>query len=306
MRTILVVKLGALGDFIHAFHAFAAIRAHHRDDRVVLLTTAPYAALARRSPWFDAVLVDERAGWWNLAALRRTLRVIDGADFVYDLQTSRRTGRYFVLAGRPPWSGIAAGCSHPHANPGRDSMHTIERQREQLIAAGIGRFPAPERDWLLGERPALPCPTALLVPGGAGVGSVKRWPVERYAELAVWLAGRGITPVVAGGAAERALGEAIVQGGSAVDLTGRTSLFELAAVARGASLVVGNDTGPLHLACSMGAPTIVLFSEAGVPEEAAARGPAGEWATVLRERDLGALPVARVTAAAGALLDHRA
>ncbi len=305
MRTILVIKLGALGDFIHAFHAFAAIRAHHRTDRVVLLTTRPFVEIARRSPWFDAVEVDERAPWWRVGAVRRTLRVIRAADFVYDLQTSRRTARYFRLAGRPAWSGIAAGCSHPHANLRRDFMHTVERQREQLVAAGVDRFPVPARDWLMGERPALPHPYGLLVPGGAGVGSVKRWPVAHYASLACGLAGRGITPVVIGGDAERGLAEAIMSACPAtVDLTGRTSIFTLASVASGAALVVGNDTGPVHVAASMGAPTIMLFSAAGVPEQAAARGPAGAWATVLREDDLAALPAARVEAAVDALLGH--
>ena len=313
MRSILVIKLGALGDFIHALHGFAAIRAHHRGDpgrgregdRVTLLTTAPFAALARRSPFFDAVEVDARSGWWNVASVARTVRVIRGADFVYDLQTSARTGRYFWLAGRPAWSGIAAGCSHPHANPERDRMHTVERQREQLEAAGITEFPLPERDWLIGEeeRPALPCPFALLVPGGAGVGSVKRWPVERYAGLARVLVEWGVTPVVIGGGAERGLGRVIAAGcAGVVDLTGRTSIEGLAALGAEAALVVGNDTGPVHLVASMGAPTVMLFSAAGVPAQAAARGPAGEWATVIQADPLASLAVERVAAAALGML----
>ena len=49
------------------------------------------------------------------------------------------------LLGRPAveWSGIAPGCSHPHGNPRRDSLHTIERQAEQLAAAGIGVLQRP-------------------------------------------------------------------------------------------------------------------------------------------------------------------
>jgi ADP-heptose:LPS heptosyltransferase len=307
VKTILVIKLGALGDFIHAFHAFAAIRAHHGRDRVVLLTTTPFAALAGRSPWFDDVLIDERAPWWRLGALRRTLHTIREADFTYDLQTSRRSARYFRLAGRPPWSGIAPGCSHPHADPERDRIHTIERQRGQLIAAGVTHFPLPMRDWLRGEAPPVASPYSLLIPGGAGVGSAKRWPVEHYAALAVRLAADGLTPVVIGGAAEAPLGEAITRASpDAVDLTGRTSIAGLATLGAGASLVVGNDTGPLHLAASMGAPTLVLFSAAGSFAEAGARGPAGEWASVIRRDRLADLPVAEVEAAIAALSAHQA
>ncbi len=297
MPRILVIKLGALGDFIHAFHAFAAIRAQHPGSHVALLTTAPFQRLAQAAPWFDEVLVDPRASWWNLPAILRTVRAARGFDFIYDLQTSRRSGRYFNLIGRPQWSGIAPGCSHPHRNPLRDSMHTVERQREQLRAAGVTRWPTPERDWLigLGDRHGIAGPYALLMPGGAGVGSVKRWPAERYGEAARRLQARGITPVIVGGQPEVAFAAAIVAACAvAVDLTGRTSIGDVAALGAGAALVLGNDTGPVHLAASVGAPTVVLFSAAGVPGQAAPRGPHGEWATVLQAPDLNDLSVERV------------
>ena len=308
MRRILVIKLGALGDFAHAFHAFAAIRAHHAADWIGLLTTPAYRAIAELAPWFDEVHVDPRAPWWNAPAIWRTARRLRGFDFIYDLQTSRRSNRYFRLAGRRPWSGIAAGCSDPHANPERDFMHTIERQREQLRMAGITQFPPPERAWLsrAGHRHGLAKPYAMLIPGGAGLGHVKQWPLGRYAEVARALAARGIAPVVIGGPPERGLAAAIRERSpAAVDLTGRTSIPDLAAIAEGAALVLGNDTGPVHLAASMGAPTIVLFSAAGVPEQAAPRGPNGEWTTVIRVPDLNHLPAERVIAAMTAELDQR-
>lgn len=307
MRRILVIKLGALGDFIHAFHAFAAIRAHHAGDRVTLLTTSAYQALAGAAPWFDAVRVDARAPWWNLPALWRTVRALRGFDFVYDLQTSRRSSRYFALAGRPPWSGIASGCSHPHANPRRDFMHTLERQREQLQMTGITDFPPPERDWLIrrGCRHGLREPYAMLMPGGAGLGNVKHWPVANYARVAGVLTGRGVTPVVIGGPPETAFAAEIRKAcPEAIDLTGRTTIPDLAAIAARAALVLGNDTGPVHLAASVGAPTIVLFSAAGVPEQAAPRGPNGEWTTVLHVPDLDGLTVERVLEAITAELDR--
>ncbi len=52
MSRILVIRLGALGDFVQSFGPFAAIRAHHPDANVTLLTTAPFAELARQAPWF--------------------------------------------------------------------------------------------------------------------------------------------------------------------------------------------------------------------------------------------------------------
>ncbi len=298
MRRILVIKLGALGDFIHAFHAFAAIRRHHAADQVTLLTTAPYAKLAAAAPWFDAVQVDERAPWWNIPATLRTVRRIRGYDFIYDLQTSRRSSRYFLLSGRPPWSGIAPGCSHPHANPARDLMHTVARQREQLGDAGIREFPPPQRDWLIrGASAAVPMPYVLLVPGGAGVGSVKRWPVESYAEAARRMMTAGFQPVIIGGRAEAAIAAVIRRRcPEAIDLTGQTSIPELAALATGAALALGNDTGPMHVAASSGAPAIALFSASSDTLQAGPLDPAGHPVEVIAAADLATLSVDRVVA----------
>src|SRR5439155_1012020 len=111
-------------------------------DHVALLTPAPFAAFAAGLGCFDEVLIDPRprpfalGEWW---ALRRQLRR-GRFDRVYDLQTSQRSSSYlrlFARHSRPEWSGIAAGCSHPHANLDRDRQHTIDKQAEQLLMAGI-------------------------------------------------------------------------------------------------------------------------------------------------------------------------
>jgi ADP-heptose:LPS heptosyltransferase len=308
VRRVLVIKLGALGDFIHAMHAFAAIRAHHPRDHIALLTTMPFLAIARAAPWFDDVLLDTRSVWLNIPAILRTASTMRGFDFVYDLQTSRRTAKYFHLSGRPPWSGIAAGCSHPHTNPGRDAMHTLERQREQLQFAGVSDFPVPDRTWLIasGHRHGLVAPYALVVPGGAGAGAAKRWPAGHYGAVARFISASGITPVVIGGPSDAAFGKIISAAcPAAVDLTGKTTIADIAALAAGADLVVGNDTGPVQLAAAVGAPTIALFSSASSPREAAPRGPSGESVTVLHSSALKDLAIDRVVRAVTEALQLR-
>lgn len=294
---ILVIKLGALGDFVQAFNAFAAIRAHHRGDRITLLTTVPFVDMAERSPWFDRVLVDARPGWWDIPGLMRLRRTLQGYDFVYDLQTSSRSNRYFRLAGQPPWCGIARGASHPHTNPARDRMHNAERLREQLLAAGIAETPLADLSWFTQGGPALPEPYAMLAPGCSPHLPSKRWPTARYGDLAHLIWERGVLPVVVGSGSEGDLA-AIVREAcpSAVDLTGQTSLFDLGGIAARASLAVGNDTGPIHLAALVGCPCIALFSASSNPAHAAPRGPVPGSVTVLREANLADLPLERVAA----------
>lgn len=289
-----MIRLGALGDFVLSFPAFAAIRAAHPGTEITLLTTAPFAGLARRAPWFDRVEVDARPTIWNLRGMWRLYRQLRGYNLCYDLQTSARSAWYFRLAGRPPWSGIAPGCSLPHANPARNAMHTLERQRDQLAMAGVQTFPEPDLAWLAGAAFGLPRPYALLVPGAAPHRPQKRWPAERFSGLAAMLRADGVTPVVLGTAAEAPLAAAIPD---AVDLTGRTEIADISELARGAAFAVGNDTGPMHLIAAVGCPTLTLFSAASDPALTAPRGLGGTWPAVLRVADLADLPVERVAAA---------
>ena len=300
---VLVIRLGAFGDFVQSVGPFAAIRAHHAADHITLLTTAPYARLAAGAPWFDAIETDARPAWWNIPGLVRLRRQLRGFDLVYDLQTSGRSSRYFSIAGRPRWSGIATGCALPHANPGRDAMHTRERQREQLEMAGIAEFQPPDLSWLPRSAADLPPHFALLAPGAAPSRPAKRWPAEKYAMLARHLADRGVTPVVIGSKGEADLGALIkLICPTAIDLTGRTSLGELYDLAARAAVVVGNDTGPMHLAALSGAPCLVLFGPDSDPAITAPRGPDGEWLAVLNAKSLAELGADEVSARAGAML----
>ncbi len=292
-RRVLVIRLGALGDVALSFPAFAAIRAHHAHDRVTALTTAPYASLLRDSPWFDAVAVDTRPGWADLPGLWRLRRQLAGHDLIYDLQTSARSGHYFRLAGRPAWSGIARGCSMPDADPGRNLLHTVERQRGQLAAAGVPAAPA-DLDWLRRCGPVLAGRTVLLAPGtSAAHGSAKQWPAARMAALAVRLAAHGVRPVVVGTDADAAGAALIVDAcPAALDLTGRTSIQDLAGLASRADFAVGGDTGPIHLAAMMGCRVLALFSRFSDPALAA---PVGQ-ARLLQADDLHAIGPEQVAA----------
>ncbi|CAH0219395.1 glycosyltransferase family 9 protein [Roseomonas sp. CECT 9278] len=277
---VLVIKLAALGDFAQAFGPFAAIRAHHPGARITLLTTRPYAALARLSPWFDEVWEDGRPDWTDVPAVLRLARRLRAARFdrVYDLQTSSRSSRYRWFVGRrAAWSGIAPGASHPHANPARDAMHTVDRQREQLAMAGIRDVPAPELGWLDADlaRFGLPERFCLLVPGASPGRPAKRWPLERFGALAARL---HMPAVVLGGPAEAPLADAILAAApGAIDLTGRTSFAEIGALARRAACCIGNDTGPTHLVAACGCATLALFGADSDPALCAPRGPRAAW-----------------------------
>jgi len=307
---ILVIKLSALGDFVQATGPMKAIRAAHPDALVTLLTTKPYVAMAEATGWFDEVWSDGRPDWTDLPAVWRLLGRIRAAGFdrVYDLQTQSRTVRYFQLLwpNRPAWSGNAPGAAFAYRGPERDRLHIQDSQREQLRIAGIAEVGPPDVSWLEGDAGGfgLSAPYALLAPGGAPHRPAKRWPATRFGELAARLLGQGITPVVLGhGAEEEALAATILAAApGSVSLVGRTRIADIASLARGAALVVGNDTGPVHVVVATGCPAVVLFSRDSNPDLSAPRPIRDDQpVTILREPDLADLPVDAVWAAVEAL-----
>ena len=168
------------------------------------------------------------------------------------------------------------GCGLPQKNPNRARMHTLERQADQLRAAGIwpdapirpGSAPPADLSWILDRKGASrPMNTAgtsrpyvLFVPGTSAHRPEKRWPVERFGELGVALRKRGLEIIVIGGPQESGLARAIQRQVQARDLTGRTDFAQIAALAARATLAVGNLTpAPCTLIAAAGAPTIAAL-----------------------------------------------
>ncbi len=304
----MVIKHGALGDIVLATGPFLAIRQAHKADHLTLLTASLFAPFLKPSGIFDSILIDDRPPPWHLTAWARLLRQLRASHFdrVYDLQHSNRTAliyRVLAMRRRLEWSGITAGCSHPHSNPNRDSMHTIERQAEQLAAAGIPETPATDLSWVVADarRFELPEHYALLVPGGAAHRPGKRWPVQNFAELASWLNTSGYTPVLLGGKSETSTLQTIAKAvPAALNLRGMTSLSDIVALARGAAIAIGNDTGPMHVAAASNCPTVVLFSDDSDPVLTAPRGGNVE---IIQMNSLADLGVDKVVAAARRTLE---
>jgi ADP-heptose:LPS heptosyltransferase len=317
---ILVLKFGALGDFVQAFAGFQTIRAAHPDGRITLLTTPPFAELARASGLFDEVETDGRpASWREAFSMLRRLRA-RRYDRVYDLQTSNRSSRYFyAFLPRPPqWSGISPGCSHPQRRKDRDALHNLDRIADQLHDAGIapshalGNAPAPELGWAAHRsgltieeilpRFQLREPFALLAVGASAAKPQKVWPAERYVELARALCDAGLQVGLIGGEAERGLCASIASHvtGSR-NLAGQTSLLQLAALGASAALVVGNDSGPVHLMAYAGAPGFMLMSGVTDPDHCAPRARMG-W---LKRDDLSMLSSREVFEACLPLISQR-
>lgn len=282
-QRILVIKLGALGDIFIAMKPFQDIRRAFPDAHITLLTAPAFSGLGRLMPWFDAVLEDKRAPFWDIPAHVSLCNALKKGAFnlVVDFQNKPRTEFYFrsCFGGRVPWSGTAKGCAYPRPAIAQN-MHRQEELFLQLRAAGVGDGGPLNLDWLSGDIAALSLPQAyaVFIPGCAPQHRHKRWPSARYAALAALLRARGMAVVAIGTKADE---DAIVdiqrEAPFVITLAGQTSFGQLASVMRGCRLVVGNDTGPTHLASFLEVPTVTLFSDRVDPVRAGPRGPRSHY-----------------------------
>lgn len=294
-RRILVIKHGAFGDVIQAEGALRDIRENHPDAHITVLTMPAYRALLARCPHLDEVMVDERAPRWRLDrifALRQKLQQAR-FDMVYDLQNSKRTAFYYRWMFRGTrWSGTAKGCSHPHRANAPKKIRTLDRLAGQLEDAGltIRHSRKPDVSWLADDVSAtlemaqVNEPYVVLVPGCSARHPQKRWP--HYDKLAQRLKDAGHAIVMAPGPDELELVKTIP--GIIIE---KTNWSALAGILKHAQFVVGNDTGPSHLAAHLGTPGLALFG----PHMSAERtGIIRENFGVIEVEDLATLPVERV------------
>ncbi|MDI1252571.1 glycosyltransferase family 9 protein [Thermomonas sp.] len=257
---VLVVKLGAFGDIVLADGALRDIREHHCDAHITLLTRKGFAPLLQRCPWVDTVVVDDNAPRWridHMLALRQRLHA-GYFDAAYDLQNSPRSRFYrrWLSAGSTTWSSEAlpraVACSVP------------ARHATQLRAAGItphwSEQPAP--GWIATDAGALLTqagvehPFVVLLPGSSARHPHKRWP--HYAGLASRLVRGGLIVASIPGIEEPGIATGF--DGFVLKRDGQVlTLPELAGVLQRAACVVGNDSGPTHLAACLGTPTVALF-----------------------------------------------
>ena len=179
-------------------------------------------------------------------------------------------------------------------------MHTLDRQSEQLRDAGLTCVPPPDLTWLGSDidKFKLSEKYALLVPGGSVGRGNKRWPGSRFKELAQKLAALSLRVVLIGQASESVMHSEVADKlDGVISLAGATTLAEVAALGRSATVSIGNDTGPMHILAAGRRPTFVLF---GCASDPALCAPRGENVRCLISRDHGpieALSVGQVWAA---------
>ena len=331
-RSIAIVKLSALGDVVHATPVVEALADAWPAARLTWVVERRAAALLRDHPRLaDVVTIDTRT--WRrvrtpsaaievartLGALRRRLRAAS-FDVALDLQGLVKSGLVTAATGAPVRVGFAAGFrrerlnglfTNRHVTPPPSARHVVDQYLALLeplgVAPGRVAFTLPTRDTaearvdeFFAEAGLKPHGRVVVLNPGAG-RPAKRWPVDRFAELAARLGREASARVlVLWGPGEEAAAQTIARAPAAV-LAPATDVETLMAVMRRASVVVAGDTGPLHVAAAVGAPCVGLYG----PTSAVRNGPYGRGHRTLSAVDgrMTSIGVGPVLTAVRELLD---
>ena len=309
---ILIVRLSAMGDIIHAMPAVAGLRAQFPESRVdwaieerwsPLLTSRAIfdtsTSISPEQPLVHLVHQVHMRRWRKhpfssttraeMRALRSRLRELN-YDHVIDLQGAIRS----ALLAKASGARVLAGALHPREVPARwwynvkahtPARHVVD-QGAEIVSAAVGRsldpttppFPvSAEGERWADEVIRVSSGSFAMINPGAGWGA-KCWPAERYAGLVRALAEHGVPSLINAGPGESKLAQEVLRGNEKSARVVECSLPQLIAITRRAALFVGGDTGPLHLASALCIPVVAIFG----PTDPARNGPYGGRHVVLR------------------------
>jgi ADP-heptose:LPS heptosyltransferase len=283
-KRLLVIKLDAIGDFILWLDFAKGLREFYPSatHEVTLVGNRAWADLAEKLPYFDRVVPIDRMGFIlnPLYRFRMMFRIRRGGfDTVVDPTFSRefplspsivrvcgaktRMAPQGDTSNQRPWQKRLSDCWYSRLFPSSGGrLMELQRNAEFLRALGHKGFRAglPELR-LAGLSPREPAdPYYIIFPGAGWVN--RQWPVENFAALATLIyRASGWKGMVCGGKGETALAERLksLTDASLDDMTGRTTLTELASLIAGARFLVGNETSAVHLAAAVSTPAVCIL-----------------------------------------------
>jgi heptosyltransferase I len=306
---VLILRLGAMGDILHALPAVTALCAKHPEWFIGWAVEPQWRGLLAvdgaktrgpAMPVADQLHIVPAKEWGRRPFSARTIEQIRHTrhelraaryDVCIDLQGAVRSavlGKWAhpqrLIGEEKPREWAARYLFDEHIST--KGVHVIEQAVEVANAVAYEELPL-MLPWLPVSEEAERYSDAQLVGfggkpfvilnPGAGWGA-KRWPTERYGEVARLFAEKGFSVVINSGPGEEMLAGEVKAAGGNVALTLSPALDELIALTRRASLVVAGDTGPLHLASALGKSVVGIFG----PTDPARNGPFGGNFRVLR------------------------
>ena len=269
-KKILIIKFGGLGDVVLSLNAISSIFNHHK-SKMILLTEKPFDKFLIKSNWFYKTFTIKRSLFYfmDILQIKKKIKNID-FDYVYDLQTSKRSSFYlkFFLKTGAVTNGIGKFAQIRHLDSNRNNMHTVERQKEQIELSNIKFKLKDDFSWLVKSKIKIPKRKyVLVVPGGSRKRMNKRIPYKIYIDIVNSLIKSGLQVFLIGSNDDKKICKDIENKFPEVkNLCNKTDFFDLVKLAKNSFVSIGNDTGPMHLIAKGGQKTFVFFTKHSNPD----------------------------------------
>ena len=253
-KNILLIKHGVFGDLIQSDGIFKSIKIKHPKDNLILLTTSSFKNLMGASPYFDDVIVDNRFPLWNLMSYYYLIKKLNSYNFsnVYDLQNSQRTLGYKTFLLKNALWVTTKRMDHPQSG--------LQGLIDMLKDNGMADHEIydPDITWMVNDvspllkRKNISEKYVVLIPGSSRKHPEKRWPF--YKALAKEFMNQGFDVVNILGPDELDLKQALL--GTTLE---SLDWGDLAGVINKSLFVIGNDSGPSHIASCLKKSGIAIF-----------------------------------------------
>ena len=276
MSNILIIKHGSLGDIVQISGVLKDIRENHPEDKILILTTAPYVELLSICPYVDGTLIDRRLPRWNILYLLKLKKLLAKFNFsqVYDLQNSSRTSFYKkFLLNISKWSSTQTILKKEESKKNFDKDSVLNRFEIQLNNSGIKTKHTlkPDFSWSITNidkiiNKYLSGKFILLFPFCSPKLSHKKWPYYNELIDMIKREHQSLEIVIAPGPDEIEESKKI----NAISITEKDkniNLTQLAGLINKSTYVIANDTGPAHMAAHLGKKGIVIFGHHTTPEK---------------------------------------
>ena len=269
MSNILIIKHGSLGDLIQANGAIKDIKNFHKNRKVFLLTSQPYAIFMSECPYLDGVIIDKRLPRWNLIYLNKLKKILVKYNFskVFDLQNSSRTKFYkrFIIR-NVEWSSTETTLEPGQKKMDFDQEPVLDRMEVQLKKSGVATEFVKNIDlsWAVSDISRLTRQYTnndyiLIFPFCSKKLPQKKWPYYKELIQKLKYEYKNKYPILLAPGPDEIKEATELNGKVVLENNEPINIKKLVSLINRAKFIITNDTGPAHIASHLDKKGLVLF-----------------------------------------------
>ena len=248
---ILIIKHGSLGDLVMSFGAIKTIRVNYHNSLIFLLTQSNYKKFFNNLPFVNEILTDDRLSIFP--SVLNILKIVKNKeiDLVIDLQNSTRTEIYNFFLKYFRKCKILSSKKFSHYKYKQKKIgeqHVTKNHQDQLKVLGINNYFKPDLNWMI-KGNIKTSNKVIIIPGASKSGEYKKWPSQKYAQVAKFLVSKNYEIYLTGSSIDLdTINEIIEICPESMNKINESTIEDFYELCMTSKLIITNDTGPAHIA----------------------------------------------------------